>query len=64
VGSEHILELILGSVEGKISNKQFRAHDDFTILLLTDSPFELFPTIGFQIITEALAQLKIHQVSD
>jgi len=28
------------------------------------SPFELFPTIGFQIITEALFQLKIHQVSD
>jgi hypothetical protein len=53
VRGEHILKLVFGSVEGKISYKQFRAHDDFTILTLTDSPFELFPTIGFQIITEA-----------
>jgi hypothetical protein len=52
MGGEHILKLVFGGVEGKISNKQFCTHDD--LLFLTDSPFELFPTVGFQIITEAL----------
>jgi hypothetical protein len=33
VRGEHILKLIFSSVEGKISNKQFRAHDDFTFLI-------------------------------
>src|SRR5204862_507307 len=28
VGGEHVLELVFGSVEGKISYKQFGTHDD------------------------------------
>jgi len=34
VRGEHILKLVFGSVEGKISNKQFRTHDDFTYFLI------------------------------
>ena len=50
MGREEVLELVLGCVEGKVSNKQFRTHDDFAFRFTALS--RPFPTIGFQIITE------------
>jgi hypothetical protein len=50
VRGEEVLELFLGGVEGKVSNKQFYAHDDFTFRFTALS--RPFPTIGSQIITE------------
>jgi hypothetical protein len=50
VGGEHVLKLVFCGVEGKVSYKQFRTHDDFTFTPLSQP----FPTIGFQIINEAL----------
>ena len=50
VSAEELLELFLGGVEGKVSNKQFYTHDDFTFRFLALS--QPFPTIGSQIITE------------
>jgi len=37
---EHVLELVFGGVERKISYKQFSAHDDY---FLTNSPFSTVP---------------------
>jgi len=51
VRGEQILEIVFGGVEGEVSYKQFRVHDDFLSLdwlFLTG----LFPTIGFQIIND------------
>src|SRR3989475_12161244 len=48
---EGVLEIVLGGVEGKISNKQFCTHVMF--YCATNAAFtRLFPTIGFQIVTE------------
>jgi hypothetical protein len=52
MGGKHILKLVFGCVEGKISHKQFRTHDDYLIFDYP-LPYQLFPTVGFQIITEA-----------
>jgi len=51
VGRKCLLQLIFGCVEGKISNKQFRAH--LEDLLFKPAAFRgPFPNAGFQIITE------------
>jgi hypothetical protein len=50
VSGKEVLELFLGGVEGKVSDKQFYAHDDFTFRFTALS--QPFPTIGSQIITE------------
>ena len=51
VRREGVLEIVLGDVEGKISNKQFCTHVMF--YCATNAAFtRLFPTIGFQIVTE------------
>ena len=50
VSGEEVLELFLGGVEGKVSDKQFYAHDDYTFRFTALS--QPFPTIGSQIITE------------
>src|SRR6266516_3615492 len=48
---EVVLEIVFGGVEGKISNKQFCTHVLF--YCATNAAFtRLFPTIGFQIVTE------------
>ena len=51
MGRKRLLQLIFGCVEGKISNKQFRAHLDDLLFKLAAfrGPF---PNAGFQIITE------------
>src|SRR6266568_5143381 len=51
VRREGVLEIVFGGVEGKISNKQFCTHVMF--YCATNAAFtRLFPTIGFQIVTE------------
>jgi hypothetical protein len=51
VGGERVLEVVLSGVEGKVSYKQFVTHVIY--YCPTDSALtRLFPTIGFQIITE------------
>ena len=55
VCSECILEIVLSRVEREISNKQFRAHAILLLsfcLRLTATFRRLFPTVGFQIVTE------------
>jgi hypothetical protein len=49
--SEKIVQIVFGGVEGEIPDVQFRVHNVFRFrpLILP----RLFPTIGFQIITEA-----------
>jgi hypothetical protein len=59
MGGEEVLELFLGGVEGKVSNKQFRTHYAFTFRFTALS--EPFPTIGSQIIIERV-QLRIYLV--
>ena len=51
MGGERLLQVVFGGVEGKISYKQFRAHFD-DLLFKTNCFSGLFPTAGFQIITE------------
>jgi hypothetical protein len=52
VGGKGVVQIVFGGVEGKISYKQFRIH------MMTECPqthfafSRLFPTAGFQIITE------------
>jgi hypothetical protein len=48
---ERVLEIVFSGFEGKVSNKQLCAH----VMLLSETNFAdstLFPTTGFQIITE------------
>jgi hypothetical protein len=51
VRGERLMNLVFSGVEGKISNKQFSAH--FMSRCSRPTAFlGLFPTTGFQIITE------------
>ena len=51
VGGERVLEIVFSGFEGKVSYKQLCAH--FILLSVTNHCFAtLFPTAGFQIITE------------
>ena len=51
VRGKRVLQVVFGGVEGKISDKQFCTHVMFYCPRLTPLS-RLFPTIGFQIITE------------
>jgi hypothetical protein len=50
--SEEVLEVVFGRVEGKISHVQFSIHFVSDSFRIACSFPELFPEIGFQIITE------------
>ena len=59
IGFEHgpmrrkrVLKIILGGIEGKISNKQFIITHICDVLLRQTLGSKLFPTFGFRIITE------------
>ena len=61
VGREGVLEIVFGGVEGKIPNKQFCTHVMF--YCATNTAFtRLFPTIGFQIVTETSSPEDFHAV--
>src|SRR6266568_8897387 len=61
VGREGVLEIVFGGVEGKVSNKQFCTHVMF--YCATNAAFtRLFPTIGFQIVTETSSPEDFHAV--
>lgn len=52
VRGERVLEVVLGGIEGKVSNKHFVAHVMFYCPALTVTFFRLFPNVGSKIITE------------
>src|SRR6185312_1243564 len=57
-----VLKIVLGGVEGKISYKQFRTHVMSYCPKLTLALSRLFPTAGFQIITELSSLEDFHAV--
>ena len=52
MGRKRVLKIILGGVEGKISNEQFIITHICDVLLRQTLCSKLFPTFGFRIITE------------
>lgn len=52
MGGKRVLKIILGGIEGKISNKQFIITHICDVLLRQTLCSKLFPTFGFRIITE------------
>ena len=52
MGRKRVLKIILGGIEGKISNKQFIITHICDVLLRRTLGSKLFPTFGFRIITE------------
>jgi hypothetical protein len=52
MGRKRVLKIILGGVEGNISNKQFIITHICDVLLRQTHCSKLFPTFGFRIITE------------
>jgi hypothetical protein len=62
VGGKRLLQVVFGGVKGKISHEQFCAHLMICCSGLTVSG--LFPTPGFQIITESLHLKIYHDLND
>jgi hypothetical protein len=60
MSGEKILKAEFSGFEGKVSDEKFVVHDT-NLLGLTDYSFGLFPTAGFQIITEPRSP-EIHHV--